>query len=132
MVLEKAGVVFEQRTFVRILDICLKLHGAILARIVKQFIQHLEVLEVEGFGKRTRKKHAHAPFEDLNNDGQRIGNEHRSQRGAANDEQFGGLEQHHKVAVLHQIPAYNGAKDDDNPDDRKHVSDGGSCRTLSP
>ncbi len=80
-----------------------------------------------GLGRNTPTQ----PFEDLNYDGQRIGDEHRAQRGATNDEQFGRLEQHHEVAMLHEIAAYDGAKDNDNPDDRKHDSGGGSCGTLS-
>src|SRR5579863_2002144 len=121
MILEKTGVILEQRTLFGVLNISFQLHGAILARIVKQFIQHLEMQQVESFGKRTRDKYPKASFEDLNDDRQRIGDEHGTKRGAADNDQFRRLEQHLEVAMLHEIAARDGAKDNDNPNDCKHA-----------
>jgi hypothetical protein len=48
------------------------------------------------------------------------------ERGSADDDQFRRLDEHEQVAVLHEIATYDGAKDNDNPDDGKHDSGGGS------
>src|SRR6266849_7949840 len=119
VVLQEAGIFLEQLALLRILDIGLEFHSAVLARVVEQRVQHLQIFEVELLGKRARQKHCYATLTNADDDGQLIGDEHRAQGGATNDQEFGGLQKHHQVAMLHQITAYYSADDYDNPDDCK-------------
>jgi len=49
-----------------------------------------------------------------------IADEHGSDRGSADDDQFGRLDEHLKISVLHQVSRDHRAEDNHNSDNGKH------------
>jgi hypothetical protein len=71
----------------------------------------LQRFEIGGLGVWASFQDAEHALDNGDDGGQRIGDEQRSHRRAANDDQFRRLHEHEQLAVLHQVAADHGTDD---------------------
>src|SRR5258708_7604649 len=119
MVLHESLIFGKQSAFGRGFHVSFQLGHTTLSGVAEDLIQHLQVLQVESLGETVCAEDRADHFCHFDNDGKRIAYQHRAHRGAKDDDQFGRLHQYQQLAMLHQIPADNGAEDDNNPNDRE-------------
>src|SRR5271166_1731222 len=122
MVFENRRTLGEDGAFVWLFDIVLERHQAIFPGFVQQFVHHLQGIDVGLLGVFGTTKDATDSCGDLLKDMKWIGNENGANGGSADGKEFGRLNQHAEVAVLHQIAAHHTAENHDNANNRKHGS----------
>ena len=122
MIVEEIRIVLEDGAFLRLFDVVLDAEQALFAHLVQELVHHFQGAEIARLSKRRAFEHAQQtrsnPFQDV--DG--IGHEQSSNGSAAENEQFGGLNQNHDVAFLHQKAADDCPDDDNNAYDGEHES----------
>ena len=74
-------------------------------------LQHVLIKRLAEFGAAEDAFHT---VQDALENGGRVGDENRTRRRPADDQQLGRLQQHLDIAVLHEIAADHGAKDGQN------------------
>src|SRR5437868_1747920 len=120
MVFHEERVLGKDRALLRFLDIGLERHQPFFSALIEKVIHGFEKLDVALFGElRASEDSAHAR-RNLFKNMERVGDQHGSDSGAADDEKFRRLKQDAEVPMLHQVPANYCAENHDNADDDKH------------
>jgi len=120
VILREVFVFREERALVRLLDIIFECHQAFLARLLQQFINHFQGIDVALGAELRGPKCPNEPAHHLLQNVYWIGDQQRAQRRPADDDQLRRLEQHLDVAVLHQVARHDAAENYHDPNDRKH------------
>src|SRR6185312_10303643 len=121
MVFEKLRILFENLAFFRFFDVGFHRHQPFFAGFVQDFEIHLERIEIELLGKAGWLQQTQNAAHDLAQDVRRICNQHGTDRRAADDDEFCRLNEHCKLAVLHEVASGNCADYDDDSYDDEHV-----------
>ena len=121
-IFEDGGTFGKQGTLLRLFDVVLEGHQAVFAGLVEEFVHHLQRVDVGLLAVFGARENADDSAGDLGENVERIGDEDGADGGAADDEQFGGLEEDADIAVLHQIAGDYCAEDNHDADDGKHRS----------
>src|SRR6266851_9293848 len=106
----------QNRTLVGLFHVALKGHQSLLARFVQQIEHHLQRLKVALLTEFGSAKHTTDSSSNALQDVERVCDQHGTDGGAANDDEFGGLHQHTQVPMLHEITRHHAAEDDDDAD----------------
>ena len=97
MVLEEGRVLGEDRALVGFFDIAFEGHESVFAGLVKQLIHHFQGVDVALLAELGAAENAGDAARNFLEDVQRIGDEHRSEGSAPDDDQFGGLDEHPRL-----------------------------------
>lgn len=120
MILEEAGIFGKHRTLFGIVAIGFQRHQAFLAGAGEKLKKHFHYFHVTGLVVLRAPKNSGEAASHLLEDVERVGDEHSARGGATNDDEFGGLDEHFDIAVLHQVAAENGSDNDDDSDNHEH------------
>ena len=114
------GFLENTALFCRLLHVGFQRHQSFFARFVQQVVHHLQRVDIGLLAEFRSAEDAADSANDFLDDVQRVRDQNRAERGAADDDQFGGLDQHLQVAVLHQIAGDDATEYNDDADNRKH------------
>ena len=120
MVFQKFWILGEDWALVGTVTVGFERHEPFFARAAEKLVHHFHRVEIFVFSELRSAEcpgeAAHDGFENV----ERIGDKHRADGGAADDDEFGGLNEHLEVAVLHQVAGDDRAEHHDDSDDHKH------------
>src|SRR5207253_10296048 len=120
MILYEGRVLREDWALLRLFNIALQRDQPLPASFVEQIVDSLYRLQVKLFAEFRSTENSSEPGCNLFQNVERVGNQHGSGRGPANNKEFCRLNEHLDIAVLHQIAAHDGAKNYDDSNNRKH------------
>ena len=117
--LREGGIFGKARTLLWLLNVCLKSHESFFASSVQKVIHSLKSVDI-GLGCEFRAaENAADAAGDVLDDVKWIGNQERADRSTANDDEFGRLQEHAQIPMLHEITGDDATEDDDNADNGK-------------
>ncbi len=119
------GVVGEDAAFGRALDVVFQRHEAFPARLVEQFVEQAEDVDVVLLLVARALEHAHGGLQGLLHGFDRGADQERAQRRTADDHQFIGLPQRAEFAVRADVAAEHAEDDDEKSNDDEHGADAG-------
>ena len=120
MIFHEGFVFRKQWAPVRIFDICLQGYESFFARLLQQFIHHLQSVYIPLLAVLTGPKRSQQAAYHLLHGVNRIGDQHGAERGAADDDQLRRLHEHLNWAVLHEVAGQDAPENNYDSNDRKH------------
>jgi len=99
--LDEFGVLREHLAFRRLVHFLLEFGGARFSREREQLVHHLQGVQISLLVEARASERSCDAFADFHQNMHWICNQHGSDRGAENDDQFGGLHQNLHASVLH-------------------------------
>src|SRR5712691_2133118 len=132
MVFENGWAFGEQLTFVRLFHVTFEGHQPVFTGLVQQVVHHFEGIDVSLPGVFGASENAANPAGNLFKDVERIGDKDGTDGRAADGDEFRGLNEDTKIAVLHQIAGHYTAENHDNADNREHAFSSLSSLTTRP
>ena len=120
MILEEGGILGEDGTLLGLFDVGFERHQSVFAGLVEQVVHHFQGVDVGLLAELGAAEDATDSASDFLEDMERIRDEEGADGGAADDDQFRGLDKHPEVAVLHEVAGHDTTEDDDDADNRKH------------
>src|SRR5208283_3938898 len=102
-ILEELRIFGKDRALFGVIAVRFQGHQAFLASAGKQLVQHFHGFQVFGSAVLGAAKDTSQSCGDFLQDEQRVGNQHRANGRAEDDQQLGGLQENEQVAVLHQV-----------------------------
>ena len=86
----------------------------------EKLVHHFHCVEIFVFAEFGAAECAGESADDGFENVERIGDKQGAEGGAADDDEFGGLDEHLEIAVLHQVAGDDAAEDNDDADNYKH------------
>ena len=120
VILQEGGILREDDALIRRVAVGFQGHHSVAPRAAKQFIHHLQCFEIALLAECRAAKNARDASANFGEDVQRVGDQHRADGRSQNDDQLGGLDEHRKRTLLHQVAGDHGAEYDDNSYNREH------------
>src|SRR5207248_9116860 len=122
MVAEEFGVLGENGTFLGLFDVALDPDQALFPSLVEKLVHHGQRFEVALFGELGALEGAHQSGNNFFQNIERICDQNCARGGPSDDQQFGRLQEHAYIAVLHQIAGHYRPEHNDDSDEDKHSS----------
>src|SRR5579864_1728421 len=113
VILEECRVLGKNSTLLRLFDVGFQGHESIFAGLVEQVVQHFQSVDIGLLAELRTAKDAGDSPRDLLQDVQGIGDQQSAYGGASDDHQFGRLNKHSEVAMLHQVAGDHATENDD-------------------
>jgi hypothetical protein len=120
VILQEFGVLRENRAFVGLVAIGFEGHQPFFSRAGKKLIEHFQRFLIFGFAVLRAAKNAEQTGNHFFHYGQGIGDEHGTERGAADNDDLGRLDKDLDRTVFHEKAAHDGPDDDNDSDDHEH------------
>src|SRR6202012_3860506 len=117
VILHQLRVLRKDGAFLRSLDIFFQFGHPALAGELVNVEQHLEAFGIGLAGERTTADHPERALEDLDDQGEGVGDEYRSERRTTDDNELRGLKQNRHLSLSQKEAADDRAEDYDNSND---------------
>ena len=120
MIFQKRRIFGENLALGGIFDVRFQSNQSIFSGTVKQVVHHLQRFQISLLGEFGAAQNHTQAASDLFQNMQWVGDEQSTDGCAGNDDQFGGLNEHFDVAVLHQVPGYDRGEDHQDSNNCEH------------
>ena len=120
MIVREERVLLEDLAILRLFDVRFESDQTVLARLLEHVVQNLQQLRLCLFVVRIRFEQPENALDAPLHDAHRIAHQEGTNRGAADDDEFGPLEQHGDVPMVHRVAEQHASEDNDESNDDQH------------